>query len=169
MTLHTAKGLEFDVVFLVGLEEGLLPHSRSADSATEVEEERRLFYVGLTRAREKACLSFARRRMLFGSHRDAIPSRFLHEIPPVLVRWEEAGSPQGKPFRGAKVAGSPSGRVTAAPGPPRKTRRVRHPLFGEGKVEAVEGEGEERKIIARFPGYGVKKILVRAVRMELLD
>ena len=169
MTFHTAKGLEFDVVFLVGLEEGLLPHSRSADSGSGLEEERRLFYVGLTRAREKAFLSFARRRMLFGAHRDAIPSRFLYEIPPALVRWEEAGSPQGGAPRRTTVAGSPVCRVTTAAGPQRKSRRVRHPFFGEGKVEAEEGEGAERKIIARFPGYGVKKILVRAVNMELLD
>src|SRR5512139_3531824 len=90
MTLHNAKGLEFDVVFLVGLEDGLLPHSRSADSPSELEEERRLFYVGLTRAREKAFLSLARRRNLFGSFRDAVPSRFLHDLPSSLVNWTDA-------------------------------------------------------------------------------
>ena len=213
MTLHNAKGLEFDAVFLVGLEEGLLPHSRSADSDAEVEEERRLFYVGLTRAREKACLSFVRRRLLFGSFRDAIPSRFLSEIPPRLLRWEggAAGTEESRsafssriPFGGSAVhrwAGAPregnrpetvtvsvrrgpsGSRVqiaaarsssglagTAAPSAPaRRPRTVRHPLFGEGRVEAVEGEGADRKIIARFPGYGIKKILVRAVRMEIID
>ncbi len=208
MTLHNAKGLEFDAVFLVGLEEGLLPHSRSADSDAEVEEERRLFYVGLTRAREKAFLSLARRRLLFGAFRDAIPSRFLSEIPPALLQWEgsapgavsvapafparglfrAAGSRQaaarqerGRPEavtvsvwrgpaggRAALVAARSSSAFDrgAAAGRP---RAVRHPLFGDGRVEAVEGEGADRKIVARVPGYGVKKILVRAVRMEVLE
>ncbi len=218
MTLHNAKGLEFDAVFLVGLEEGLLPHSRSADSDAEVEEERRLFYVGLTRAREKAFLSLARRRFLFGAHRDAIPSRFLSEIPPSLLRWEgdapgavpavaatfsrsvsggagsrwagarpQAGRPEsvtvsvrrGPAGGRAELAASrsrsafdrgpaSSAGTDAAPFAGRP-RAVRHPLFGDGRVEAVEGEGADRKIVARFPGYGVKKILVRAVRMEVLE
>ncbi|HEX9191819.1 MAG TPA: 3'-5' exonuclease, partial [Candidatus Deferrimicrobiaceae bacterium] len=175
MTLHNAKGLEFDVVFLVGLEDGLLPHSRSVDSPSELEEERRLFYVGLTRAREKAFLSLARRRNLFGSFRDTVPSRFLYDLPSSLVNWSDAPPPpariitppepadrpprrQGEP-RYEPEGGTPSGRP----------RRVRHPVFGEGKIEAVEGEGADRKIIARFPVYGLKKILVRAVSMEFLE
>ncbi len=209
MTLHNAKGLEFDAVFLVGLEEGLLPHSRSADSDAEVEEERRLFYVGLTRARERASLSFVRRRLLFGAFRDAIPSRFLSEIPTSLLRWDgaAAGPGAGRPaplFRSLLAGGAGPGRagvpreegrpqtVTASvrrgpaggrveiavarsstgyerPAAPGRPRLVRHPLFGDGRVEAVEGEGADRKIVARFPGYGVKKILVRAVRMEVLE
>ncbi len=168
MTLHNAKGLEFDVVFLVGLEDGLLPHSRSLESAAELEEERRLFYVGLTRARERAFLSLARRRNLFGSFRDTIPSRFLHDLPSSLVKWE-----------GAPTAPMAAPRPPVRPGEPRyereessaggRPRRVRHPVFGEGKVESVEGEGADRKIIARFPVYGLKKILVRAVAMEFYD
>ncbi len=222
MTLHNAKGLEFDAVFLVGLEEGLLPHSRSADSDAEVEEERRLFYVGLTRAREKAFLSFVRRRLLFGSFREAVPSRFLAEIPPSLLRWEgrTAAADVARPpfgsrnlFGGGAVprwGGAPPGgtrpeavTVSVRRGPSGgraeiaaarsssgydgtrvspgdagaaasgasagRPRAVRHPLFGEGRVEAVQGEGADRKIIARFPGYGVKKILVRAVRMEIIE
>ncbi len=208
MTLHNAKGLEFDTVFLVGLEEGLLPHSRSADSDAEVEEERRLFYVGLTRARENAFLSFVRRRLLFGTFRDAIPSRFLSEIPRSLLRWEaDAGEPAvarpalpsrglfggagsgrpGVPWTGgrpgtvtvsvrrgpgggaetvaSRLPGGPSGPGTS----PNRPRSVRHPLFGDGRVESVEGEGADRKMVVRFPGYGVKKILVRAVRMEILE
>ncbi|MBP2676741.1 MAG: UvrD/REP helicase [Deltaproteobacteria bacterium] len=165
MTLHNAKGLEFDVVFLVGLEDGLLPHSRSLESGAELEEERRLFYVGLTRAREKAFLSLARRRNLFGSFRDTIPSRFLYDLPSSQVKWEDA--PMAAP------------RAPVRPGEPRyereepsaggRPRRVRHPVFGEGKVEAIEGDGADRKIIARFPVYGLKKILVRAVAMEFFD
>jgi DNA helicase-2/ATP-dependent DNA helicase PcrA len=177
MTLHNAKGLEFDVVFLVGLEDGLLPHSRSADSPAELEEERRLFYVGLTRAREKAFLSLARRRNLFGSFRDAVPSRFLYDLPSSLVNWTDAPP---SAVLGARRLPSPDlAERPRRQGEPRyeaeekapagKPRRVRHPVFGEGKVEAVEGEGADRKIIARFPVYGVKKILVRAVSMEFLE
>ena len=218
MTLHNAKGLEFDAVYLVGLEEGLLPHSRSADSDAEVEEERRLFYVGLTRAREKAVLSFVRRRLLFGSFRDAVPSRFLSEIPQPLLRWEgDAAAAEGRrtafsrgalfgggaaprwagaPLRAERTetvtvsarrgpaghqadtsggrieiaaARSASGHERAAGSPSGRPRAVRHPVFGDGRVEAVEGEGADRKIVARFPGYGVKKILIRAVRMEILE
>jgi DNA helicase-2/ATP-dependent DNA helicase PcrA len=177
MTLHNAKGLEFDVVFLVGLEDGLLPHSRSADSPAELEEERRLFYVGLTRAREKAFLSLARRRNLFGAFRDAVPSRFLYDLPSSLVNWTDAPpsavlgarrlpspAPAERPRRQGEPRYEPDEEA-----PSGKPRRVRHPVFGEGKVEAVEGEGADRKIIARFPVYGVKKILVRAVSMEFLE
>ncbi|MBP2669348.1 MAG: pcrA [Deltaproteobacteria bacterium] len=175
MTLHNAKGLEFDVVFLVGLEDGLLPHSRSADSPSELEEERRLFYVGLTRAREKAFLSLARRRNLFGSFRDAVPSRFLYDLPSSLVSWADAPPPAARSF----TLPEPAGRPPRRQGEPRyepeggtpsgRPRRVRHPVFGEGTVEAVDGEGADRKIIARFPVYGLKKILVRAVSMEFLE
>jgi DNA helicase-2/ATP-dependent DNA helicase PcrA len=177
MTLHNAKGLEFDVVFLVGLEDGLLPHSRSADSPMEIEEERRLFYVGLTRARERAFLSLARRRNLFGSYRDTVPSRFLHDLPASLVRPADGFVPEGRTpgseFTGATWSvrrGSSQGepRYEEEKGPGRPSR-VRHPVFGEGKIEAIDGEGNDRKVIARFPVYGLKKILVRAVAMEFID
>lgn len=164
MTLHNAKGLEFDVVFLVGLEDGLLPHSRSLESAAELEEERRLFYVGLTRAREKAFLSLARRRNLFGSFRDATPSRFLYDLPSALVHWSD-----GPPAAAPRFAGGQPRYDPEAPSGEGAPRKVRHPVFGEGTIERVEGEGADRKIIARFPVYGLKKILVRAVAMEFLE
>ncbi len=167
MTLHNAKGLEFDVVFLVGLEDGLLPHSRSLESNAELEEERRLFYVGLTRAREKAFLSLARRRNLFGSFRDTIPSRFLYDLPSALVKWDgapPAAAPSAAPQRPVEIRYEREEPPGAG-----RPRRVRHPIFGEGKVEAVEGDGSDRKIIARFAVYGLKKILVRAVAMEFID
>ena len=177
MTLHNAKGLEFDVVFLVGLEDGLLPHSRSVDSPHEVEEERRLFYVGLTRARERVFLSLARRRNLFGSYRDAVPSRFLYDLPASLVRRTDGALPESsQPGKGFSGGTGPGHRVTVyrepryeEENPSVRPRKVRHPVFGEGKVESVQGEGEDQKIIARFPVYGLKKILVRAVAMEFLD
>jgi DNA helicase-2/ATP-dependent DNA helicase PcrA len=174
MTLHNAKGLEFDVVFLVGLEDGLLPHSRSVDSPHEIEEERRLFYVGITRARERVFLSLARRRNLFGSYRDAVPSRFLYDLPASLVRRTD-DAPSGFPPPGRGSFGG-TGPVTVRREPryeeesaSARPRKVRHPVFGEGKVESVQGEGDDRKIIARFPVYGLKKILVRAVAMEFLE
>jgi DNA helicase-2/ATP-dependent DNA helicase PcrA len=173
--LHNAKGLEFDVSFLVGLEEGLLPHTRSTGSTVDVEEERRLFYVGLTRARERVALSFARRRALFGAFRDAAPSRFLSEIPPALLRWEGASAPLGRAQRGeARPPGPRPERdrfrdgKAQAPAAPRPLR-VRHPVFGEGRIEASEGEGDNRKITVFFPGSGRKKILVRLVKMEYIS
>ncbi len=184
MTMHNAKGLEFDVSFLIGLEEGILPHSRSTGSAFDVEEERRLFYVGITRARERARLSCVRRRVLFGTFRDTAPSRFLSEIPPALLRWEgimprgEAASSGagGRPSPARKemesLRAKPRLPARGDGGPPRalaKPVRVRHPAFGEGYVEAVEGEGDDRKITACFPGYGRKKILVRLGKMEFLS
>jgi DNA helicase-2/ATP-dependent DNA helicase PcrA len=174
MTLHNAKGLEFDVVFLVGLEDGLLPHSRSLESPGELEEERRLFYVGLTRAREKAFLSLARRRNLFGSFRDTAPSRFLFDLPSSMVKWADAPLTEAQRPRtfSAPVAATRGGEPRYEPvDPPAsgRPRKVRHPIFGEGKVESVEGEGADRKIIARFPVYGLKKILVRAVAMEFFE
>jgi len=177
MTLHNAKGLEFDVVFLVGLEDGLLPHSRSVDSPHEIEEERRLFYVGLTRARERVFLSLVRRRNLFGSYRDAVPSRFLYDLPASLVRRTDGALPASPPSGRGAFGGTGQGlRVTVDREPRYEEetpsacpRKVRHPVFGEGKIESVQGEGEDRKIIARFPVYGLKKILVRAVSMEFLD
>jgi DNA helicase-2/ATP-dependent DNA helicase PcrA len=214
MTLHNAKGLEFPVVFLVGLEEGLLPHARSAEDDDDVEEERRLFYVGLTRARERATMSFARRRFLFGSWKDTTPSRFLSEIPPSMVRWEDEGGDRtadrrfpGGSFRPASGTGRdafasggrpgaafqpfrdpgrfPSTTVSVGRRPPvrepedpggsaatadgRRPRRVRHPSFGEGRVEGSEGEGAELKLFVRFPAYGVKKLLVRLAKLEFVD
>ncbi|HEY3489218.1 MAG TPA: UvrD-helicase domain-containing protein [Candidatus Deferrimicrobiaceae bacterium] len=209
MTLHNAKGLEFPVIFLVGVEEGLLPHSRSADSEDDIEEERRLFYVGLTRARERATLSFVRRRNLFGSWKDAIPSRFLSEIPPAMLRWEDETSNEaenervrfssGRPYpTGARVETMSSYISTRSYPPTPATRagrpatvvrrpveresspfgekrapdanwpkRVLHPVFGEGRVESSEGEGPDQKLIVRFQVYGLKKLLVRAAKMEL--
>ncbi len=177
MTLHNAKGLEFDIVFLVGLEDGLLPHSRSIDSPHEIEEERRLFYVGLTRARERVSLSLVRRRNMFGSYRDAVPSRFLYDLPASLVRRTDGALPEpSQPGKGFAGGAGPVRRETVSrepryeeESPSARPRKVRHPVFGEGKVEAIDGEGNDRKIIARFPVYGLKKILVRAVAMEFLD
>jgi DNA helicase-2/ATP-dependent DNA helicase PcrA len=93
MTLHASKGLEFDVVFLVGLEEGLLPHSQNLDAEEKLEEERRLCYVGMTRAKKKLFLTFARKRLYFGKTNFNQPSRFLEDIPQDLLLFENGTNP----------------------------------------------------------------------------
>lgn len=105
MTLHCAKGLEFPLVFIVGMEDGLLPHHRRGDEIEDLEEERRLFYVGMTRAKEKLFFSRAEKRYTFGVGRANLPSRFLDEIPMELIRLEERKGKNGKPFFGGTALG----------------------------------------------------------------
>ncbi|NJN17585.1 MAG: UvrD-helicase domain-containing protein [Oscillochloris sp.] len=168
ITLHQAKGLEYPVVFLIGLEEGLLPHSRSTDDRDKLEEERRLLYVGMTRARQRLYLSYAFRRMSFGRTNMSTPSRFLSTIPPVMLkqpkkrgfassgqtqmftersgysrstasRWSSGSSGSSGSSRGSEQSGGP-GEVTFFAG-----QRVRHGTFGEGVVMSsrlVDGDEE---------------------------
>ncbi|MEW6307857.1 MAG: UvrD-helicase domain-containing protein [Bacillota bacterium] len=158
MTLHNAKGLEFAVVFMVGMEEGLFPHSRSYDSLAELEEERRLCYVGMTRAGERLYLTGARRRRLFGRASLQMPSRFLRELPPEVSALATA------------YAGAPAA-VTAGlqPGPGLaldEGDKVRHPKWGVGKVAAVTGDGEEAIATLVFPELGVKRVAVKYAALE---
>jgi DNA helicase-2/ATP-dependent DNA helicase PcrA len=164
MTLHSAKGLEFPVVFLVGLEEGTFPHSRSTLEPEELEEERRLCYVGLTRAMDRLYLTAARQRFVRGQVDFRLPSRFLEEIPrelrrelgvsrrPESVSWAatrpetRSGAPEKAPV--------PAGVLDLRPG-----EKVRHPRWGNGTVVTVEGEGASAKLTVAFPGEGVKKLL----------
>jgi DNA helicase-2/ATP-dependent DNA helicase PcrA len=165
--------LEFESVFLVGLEEGLLPHSRSLTGEDALEEERRLCYVGMTRAMERLHLSWARSRQVFGQRRVAEPSRFLAEIPEEVQ--ERSGGvlrlpprPGDAPPRwvGAAVA------TEAAPGssaePIRPGVRVRHPLFGVGTVLRREGDGDDLKVTVSFPGVGAKKLVARFAGLEVV-
>ena len=136
MTVHCAKGLEFPVVFVVGLEEGIFPHARRGEESEDLEEERRLFYVALTRARERLFLSRARRRMTFGTGRSNLPSRFLQEIPGELIAWEGG-------MRWKKK------HVTSSVGPGRRSsssrgRRSRPPLPGMTTRTGLSG-GERRR------------------------
>jgi len=145
MTLHSAKGLEFNTVFMVGMEEGLLPHSNSLDTATEVEEERRLCYVGITRAKQKLYLVRAARRSLYGKTFDMEPSRFLFEIPEKLVKTENTYSSYSSSELGsgdnsyAYSQSAPSADesqvIKVEPGD-----RVKHPQFGIGVVSQLEGD-----------------------------
>jgi DNA helicase-2/ATP-dependent DNA helicase PcrA len=171
MTLHTAKGLEFPVVFLTGLEDGVFPHMRSLGDTKELEEERRLAYVGVTRARERLYLSRSVMRSAWGSPQWNPPSRFLDEIPESLIEWqrEEAG-PSGSEPAVAKVAvrpraQSPGNRtvVSLVPGD-----RVTHDAFGLGTVVSTAGTSEKAEASIDFGESGIKRLLLRYAPVEKL-
>jgi DNA helicase-2/ATP-dependent DNA helicase PcrA len=178
MTLHAAKGLEFESVFVVGLEEGLLPHSRSLAAPEGLEEERRLCYVGMTRARDALHLSWARSRPVFGQRRLTEKSRFLEELPVELLE-QSGGAPALQPWRAERPAwtrepapsparGDAAASVLDEAGAIRPGVRVRHPLFGVGTVLRREGEGDDFKVTVSFPGVGAKKLVARYAGLELL-
>jgi len=157
MTLHAAKGLEFDTVFLVGMEEGLIPHMRAVQDPGQMEEERRLCYVGMTRARNRLVLTRARERSYFGDRRVTLPSRFLSEIPQECFD----GLPRRDAGRDASKAAKPP-----TPSAPTLTRfrpgqPVVHDRFGRGTILRVEGAGEDAKLTVSFPGRGATRLLAR--------
>jgi DNA helicase-2/ATP-dependent DNA helicase PcrA len=184
MTLHNAKGLEFPWVFIAGMEEGLFPHANSSYEKEGLEEERRLFYVGITRARERVTLLNAGERRRYGGSTVCSPSRFLKEIAPEFVERQEV-MPRG-PGRGAARSGrdgyssassSQWDSIDHVPSYEDETQeaaqvqpgmRVMHPSWGEGIVDAVEGSGENLKFTIRFRGGVVKKVLAIYARLELL-
>jgi DNA helicase-2/ATP-dependent DNA helicase PcrA len=187
MSMHAAKGLEFPVVVVAGMEEGLFPHSRSAEDEDEVEEERRLCYVCLTRARERLILTGASRRRIFGDYQTTEPSRFLSEIPeelmdriePVAPRWQQAGYELRNPYArryGTRGGGRRDGAAettfdyaqedqSSAAGV-RSGMRVRHKQFGIGTVIGVEDQGDDVKVTVRFLSVGTKKLLARYAGLE---
>jgi len=175
MTLHSAKGLEFDHVFLVGLEEGALPHARSQTSNEALEEERRLCYVGMTRAREQLVLTWAQSRQVFGQRRRSEPSRFLSEIPREgLVVTGDPGYPAGEaPYARRAARGERYYVPEPAPAPFSETgalrpgARVRHPLFGVGTVLRADGSGDDLKLTVAFAGVGAKRLVARYAGLEL--
>jgi DNA helicase-2/ATP-dependent DNA helicase PcrA len=169
MTLHNAKGLEFPCVFLVGLEEGLLPHRNSQRSDTEIEEERRLMYVGMTRAMRRLILSYAESRTSYGMTVNSDPSRFLAEIPGERL--------QELTLLGQALAGSTdrAPRLRSQPGLTRPVQggwrtgdRLRHDKFGEGTVIAVANAGERTELIVRFADGVPKRLMVMHARIERL-
>jgi DNA helicase-2/ATP-dependent DNA helicase PcrA len=170
MTLHSAKGLEFPVVFLPGLEEGLLPHFNSQGRPEDLEEERRLLYVGMTRAERLLVLSACRRRRVAGRFQDQLESPFLADLPPALVEVDESPTL----FSTDRVRGVDQffGRAArdyvsaTAPAGPRKGRRVRHPTLGTGIVLEVEGEGDDAKLTVFFDRAGKKRLVARYASLE---
>ncbi len=194
MTIHAAKGLEFPTVIIAGMEEGVFPHSRSQDNEEDVEEERRLCYVGMTRAQRRLVLTGSARRRVFGEFQSSVPSRFLEEIPAELVERQEtlfgsAWRQGGAASRGYSFGRRDSTRTPAyrRPGvvredPPAYSyededqssptglkvgARVRHPQFGVGTVLSIEPAGEDSKLSVRFASVGVKKLMARFARLEL--
>ena len=174
MTVHSAKGLEFDMVFLSGLEEGLFPHENSILEVDGLEEERRLMYVAVTRARERLYLSFTQNRMLHGQLRYNMKSRFFEEIPEELLKWLT-------PRRVAPAPGNtyfqPSGvRRSATPAPPRRRSEdgldigqlVTHAKFGQGVIVAAEGSGSDARVQVNFGPQGIKWLLLGVAKLEVV-
>ena len=188
MTLHNAKGLEFPVVFLVGLEEGLIPHRSASGSMQELEEERRLLYVGITRAQERLLLVHCASRMTFGRTEFARPSRFLEDVPTTL--WREvdalgqavahgpgtrAGIGAWRPPAAAMPAAATAGSASAAPAaatgaaanaPFRGGEKVRHPKFGAGTVVGLSGSGSKAEVTVVFAEAGAKRLLVKFANLS---
>jgi DNA helicase-2/ATP-dependent DNA helicase PcrA len=184
MTLHSAKGLEFPMVILAGLEEGLFPHSRSSEDVEELEEERRLCYVGMTRARQRLVLTGAARRRIFGEYQSSEPSRFIDEVPAALVEriapsystgyqgnfphYEFRTNPYGRGRRTREAEPvyayedeDQSTGMNLRPG-----MRVKHAQFGVGSVVSVEPLDDDTKLIVRFNAVGVKTLRAKYARLE---
>ena len=175
MTLHSAKGLEFPVVFVVGMEEALFPLARAAfsDNPMELEEERRLCYVGLTRAKERLFLTSAEYRTIYGFTNRTMPSRFLQDIPDELIEPMGPVAPRHITWESADVTRSAEAQQIleeAGAGEPafRAGDKVRHPAFGQGMVVSVNGTGEDTVISVAFPAKGIKRLDPEYANLEKL-
>ncbi len=173
LTLHTAKGLEFRVVFIVGVDDGLIPHSRSFDSPDAMEEERRLFYVGITRAQDRLYLSHTFRRTTFGSSDLSAPSRYLKDIPGHGRAASFASKEQTRPrvnLDAARFGAAQPGRRSAtADAPFRPGDRVSHKAFGEGVVLSVEPRGSDWDVTVAFKGRGSKTLAAGFAGLDKMD
>ena len=187
MTMHSAKGLEFPVVIIAGLEEGLFPHSRSADDEAELEEERRLCYVGITRAQRRLVLTSAARRRVFGDYQSTDPSRFIDEIPSELIeevpprrsslrrRRSRISAPirTGGGYRGDRVREETdyayADEDQSVPSGLRPGVRVRHPQFGVGTVLSVEQLDDDIKLLVRFNTVGQKTLRAKYAKLEMVS
>lgn len=190
MTVHAAKGLEFDSVFITGVEDGLFPHENSLLEAAGLEEERRLMYVAITRARERLYLTLAQSRMLHGQTRYAMRSRFLDEIPDAHLKWltpkEGRALPQQHSWSGAFRRGGDAynrpGTGSIAPRAPRSQSAgvivgdrqfrigtgVRHPKFGEGTVISLSGSGQDAQAQIQFRESGMKTLALGVAKLDVL-
>ncbi|MBK6613569.1 UvrD-helicase domain-containing protein [Ottowia sp.] len=188
MTVHASKGLEFDAVFITGLEEGLFPHENSLSTHDGLEEERRLMYVAITRARRRLYLSHAQTRLLHGQTRYNVSSRFLEELPEDALKWvtpRRGGfaslaprSDRPRPAWGRSGIHADGAPGAPAPAPPRKVppahgitagRKVFHTKFGEGRVLAVEGAGDDAKAQVNFPRHGVKWLALAVAKLTVVE
>ena len=169
MTLHSAKGLEFPVVFLSGMEEGLFPHRMSAEEPGRIEEERRLCYVGITRAMQTLYLTHAETRRLHGQDTYNRPSRFLLEVPCELVQEVRMGGAVHRPFGGAPRGTARSGFAEVDVPGLRMGQRVLHAKFGEGVVLQSEGSGERARVQVNFEEAGSKWLMMGYANLEPLD
>ena len=166
MTLHSAKGLEFRSVFLTGLEEGVFPHSRTLTEPAELEEERRLAYVGITRAIERLFLTYAARRALFGNTYAYPKSRFLEEIPSLEVLESDSvplPRPAGGRWREVAIHESAGAGVHLGL---KQGDRVRHPKWGEGRIENIVGAGGDGLVTIDFPNVGQKMLMLKYAPLE---
>ncbi len=190
MTIHSAKGLEFDCVFISGLEEGLFPHENSSTDLDGLEEERRLMYVAITRARKRLYLSFSQTRMLHGQTRYNVKSRFVDELPEAALRWitpknQGFGSGFAREYKEAWSRGSGlhsivgTGRVPIFGGaltpPPASTHGLRpgqgvfHGKFGEGVVITLEGSGDDARAQVNFGRHGMKWLALSIAKLTPVD
>lgn len=178
MTLHSAKGLEFPIVFLIGMEEGLFPHSRALNDEEEMEEERRLAYVGITRAEKRLYLTRAQSRMLYGRFQNNPESRFLHELPETLLErsgkakkampWNPVESPGKLPVNG--FSSKPKPKLAQSSGAESMRWRVgdkaNHKKWGQGTVVQTRGEGDQLELDIAFPSVGIKRLLAKFAPIE---
>ncbi|HBZ94291.1 MULTISPECIES: DNA helicase II [unclassified Pseudomonas] len=167
MTLHSAKGLEFPLVFLVGMEEGLFPHKMSLEEPGRLEEERRLAYVGITRAMQKLVISYAETRRLYGSETYNKVSRFVREIPAPLVQEVRLSNSVSRPVSTSSMSGSSLFAGSAVPQTPFNLgQRVRHSLFGEGTILNFEGAGAQARVQVNFENEGSKWLMLAYAKLE---
>jgi DNA helicase-2/ATP-dependent DNA helicase PcrA len=168
MTLHSAKGLEFPVVFITGLEEGMLPHSRSFDDPDQMAEERRLMYVGLTRAEDQLYLTRAFVRTRYGESEPSAPSRFLDDIPSELTSGaQRATSRRASPPR--ETTWQPKTTIIRPKAQFRAGQRVRHSIFGEGLVIESRVDRDDEMVSIAFEDVGLKRLMVSMANLERLE
>ncbi|MEP6505890.1 MAG: 3'-5' exonuclease, partial [Betaproteobacteria bacterium] len=195
MTIHSSKGLEFDSVFITGLEESLFPHENSLQTSDGLEEERRLMYVAITRARKRLYLSFSQTRLLHGQTRYNVKSRFVEELPEANVRWltprnQGFGSGYAREYKQAWERGTGLGSMVGAgridaPAVPaamqqsrtgtsnghqfRQGQGVFHTKFGEGVIVTLEGSGEEARAQVNFGRHGMKWLALAVAKLQPVD
>jgi DNA helicase-2/ATP-dependent DNA helicase PcrA len=190
LTLHAAKGLEFPQVFITGMDDGLLPHSRSRDDPEEMAEERRLFYVGLTRAKDRLYLVRAERRGTYGGYEDSVPSQFLDDLPEALLNtsrrtngfqarrdtratWENRDD-RSRNYNSYTVPSPKGGGTYRPPAPqiqPRYTpnTRVRHKVWGEGWVLESRIEDDDETVDVSFDTVGFKRLVASLANLEIVQ